>query len=290
MSEFSSLVQILMAGVTAGSIYALAALGFSLVFAVNGFLNLVQGEFVVLGGLVTISLTAALGMPVLPAALAAILVSCVVGFVLQRLALSPRRRLSADAALMVTIGAAFIVRGADMIVFGRDMLSLPSFSGEKPIAIGEIAISTQSLWILGALATTSVALWWFFNRTFSGKAMLACAASPTGAQLVGINLGCAATAAYVTSAGLGSIAGVVVAPLNFVSYDEGLAVGIKGFIAAMIGGIGSYPGAVVGGVMLGVIESLSAGYISSLFRDASAFLVLLVVLLLFPNGLLGQRR
>ncbi len=289
MAEITQLLQVLVAGLTSGSIYALVALGFSLIFAVSGYLNLIQGEFVVLGGLVTIALTDWLGMPLLPAVLLAVLVSALLGLILQQLTLSPKRRLSPDAALMVTLGGAFVARGGAMIIFGKDPLSLPSFSGERPIAVGDVVIATQSVWIVATLFLCSLGLWWAFSRTFAGKAMLACAQNPNGARLVGIDLSRVALLAFVVSATLGAVAGVVVAPLNFVSYDEGLAIGIKGFIAAVFGGLGSYPGAVIGGLVLGVGESLAAAFISSQFKDAIAFVGLLVMLVVRPGGLLGRR-
>lgn len=290
MSDWAQIAQVLIAGLTNGAIYALIALGFSLIFSVSGYLNLVQGEFVIIGGLVTIALTEWLGVPIIPAIVAAVGVAGIFGYLLQRLCLSPSRRLTPDAALIVTLGGAFIARGGAMVIFGKDPLALPSFSGERPVILGDVVIATQTFWILAALVLSAGLLSWFFNKTYTGKAMRACAQSPTGAALVGIDLKHMAVIAFVASALLGGVAGVVVAPLNFVSYDEGLAIGIKGFIAAIFGGLGSYPGAVLGGVILGLGESLGAAYLSSQFKDAIAFLALLVMLLIRPNGILGARR
>jgi branched-chain amino acid transport system permease protein len=290
MSDWAQIAQVLIAGLTNGAIYALIALGFSLIFSVSGYLNLVQGEFVVIGGLVTIALTEWLGLPLIPSIAAAVIVSGVFGYLLQRLCLSPTRRLTPDAALIVTLGGAFIARGGAMVIFGKDPLALPSFSGERPVIFGDVVIATQTFWILATLVLSTAMLWWFFNRTYTGKAMRACAQSPTGARLVGIDLKHMAGVTFVASALLGGVAGVVVAPLNFVSYDEGLAIGIKGFIAAIFGGLGSYPGALLGGLILGLGESLGAAYLSSQFKDAIAFVALLVVLLIRPNGILGARR
>ena len=290
MSFGAELAQVLIAALTNGAIYALIALGFSLVFSVSGYLNLVQGEFVIIGGLVTVALTEWMGVPLVVAVAAAVAVAGVFGFFLQRLSLSPARRLTPDAALIVTLRGAFIARSGAIVIFGKDPLALPSFSGERPVILGDVTIATQSFWILATLVASSVALWWFFNKTYTGKAMRACAQSPTGARLVGIDLKYMATITFVTSALLGGVAGVVVAPLNFVTYDEGLAIGIKGFIAAIFGGLGSYPGAVVGGLILGLGEALGAAYISSQFKEAIAFVALLLLLLLRPNGVLGARR
>ncbi len=283
--DLSEIGQVLAAGLTNGAIYALVALGFTLVFAVRGFLNLLQGEFVVLAGLLTVALSEWLGVPLLPSIALSIAICAALGALFERMTLSPTRRLSPDAAVMVTVGGAFTARGAAMVIFGRDPLSLPSFSGERPLVVADIAIATQSFWIFGTLVVTSLLLWWFFEKTYVGKAMQACAQNPTGAQLSGIDLKRVSVIAFVTSAVLGAIAGVVVAPLNFVTYDEGLGISITSFIAAALGGLGSYPGAVAGGLLLGLAESLSAAFISSEFKDVVSFVVLLVVLLFRPNGI-----
>ena len=290
MPDLTQIAQVVAAGLTNGSIYALVALGFSLVFAVGGFLNLAQGEFVIIGGLITIALFEGLGVPLPLAAAAAVVIAVVLGVVLQQLTLSPERQLSPDAALIVTLGAAFVARGGAMIVFGKDPQALSSFSGERPLHVGGVAIATQSLWIAGTLVAASAALWLFFKKTYAGKAMMACAQSPTGARLVGINLRHIALLSFATSAGLGALAGIVVAPLTFVSFDDGLAIAIKGFIAAVIGGLGSFPGAVAGGLFLGLVENLGAAFISSQYKDALAFLGLLLLLLFRPGGLFGAAR
>lgn len=287
---FANLAQVVAAGVSNGAIYALGALGFCLVYSVSRYLNLLQGEFIVGGGLVTVWLTQMHGWHVAPAALAAVAAVCVVGMAFHHLTLSPSRRLDADVALMVTFGGSYVLRGVSMVLFGKDSLSLASFSGEAPLFIGEVAISTQSIWIVATLLIASAALWTFFNRTLAGKAMLACAENPNGAQLVGIDLSSMSIRAYAVAGLIGAAAGVVAAPLTFVTYDGGLPLGLKGFIAAIFGGLGSYPGAVVGGIAVGLLEALAAGYISSEFKDAIAFGALLVLLLVRPQGLLGTHK
>jgi branched-chain amino acid transport system permease protein len=286
----ANLAQMIVAGLSNGAIYALVALGFCLVYSVNRYLNLLQGEFVVVGGLLTIWFTDVHGWNLIVAALAAVAISCVVGVLFQRLTLSPSRRLAPDVALMVTFGGAYVFRGVAMLLFGKDPLSLPSFSGEAPLFVGEVAISTQSIWIVAALLLASAVLWWFFNRTFTGKAMLACAENPNGAQLVGIDLRSLSTQAYAVAAAIGAIAGIVAGPLTFVTYDGGVSMALKGFIAAVFGGIGSYPGAVLGGILLGLLEAMATGYISSEFKDALAFGALLVMLLVRPHGILGAHK
>jgi branched-chain amino acid transport system permease protein len=237
-----------------------------------------QGEFVVLGGLVAIALSEA-DFP-LPIVLAgAVAATTALAVVVQSLVLSPKRNLSADAALIVTIGAALVARGIAMVTFGKDPLSLSAFSGERPIFFGPVPVSTQSLWITGTLLAASLALWCFFKFTYIGKAMIACAQSPTGARLVGINLSIVSLVTFATSAALGALAGAVVAPLTLITFDEGLNFGIKGFIAAVFGTLGNFPGAVGGGIALGLMESFVAGYISSQYRDGVSFCAVLLLLL-----------
>jgi branched-chain amino acid transport system permease protein len=285
-----NLLQVLSAGLGNGAMYALVALGFGLVYSVSRYLNLLQGEFVVLGGLITVWLSEVHHWHVALAAIAAVAATCVVGLVFQRLTLSPSRRLAPDVALMVTFGGVYVVRGIAMVLFGKDPVSLPSFSGEAPIMMGNVAVSTQTLWVIATLAVTSIALWAFFNRTVTGKAMLACAENPNGAQLVGIDLGSVATRTFVLAAMIGAAAGVVAAPLTSVSYDAGLSAALHGFIAAIFGGLGSYPGAVVGGLVVGVVEAIATGYVSSEFKDAVTFGALLLLLLVRPHGIFGHAR
>jgi branched-chain amino acid transport system permease protein len=286
--DMAQLGQIIIGGLTNGAVYALIALGFSLVFAVSGYVNLLQGEYVVLGGLIAISLSQYLEGALLIAVLVAIAATTAFAVFVQKLTLSPKRRLSPDSALIVTLGAAFVARGVAMVLFGKDSLSLPSFSGEAPIIFGQIALDTQSLWVFGTLVLTAALLWWFFSRTYIGKAMLACSESPIGARLVGIDLSYVSLIAFAMSAALGALAGAVAAPLTFMTYDEGLGFAIKGFIAAVFGMLGSFPGAVIGGLALGLIEASTAGYISSQFKDALAFCAVLVLLLVRPGGLAAR--
>jgi branched-chain amino acid transport system permease protein len=285
MAEF---LQISVAGISIGASYALVALGFCLVYSVSRILNLLQGEFMVVAALLAIWLIDQKGWPLLGSMLAAIAVACVLGMIFQQLTLSPARSLSPDEALMVTFGGAYVFRGICMVLFGKDSLSMQSFSGEAPLLVGDVAVSTQSLWVVFALVVVSACLWAFFRKTTVGKAMLACADNPAGAQLVGIDLRTMAIGAFVVAAAIGALAGMVSAPLTFMSYDSGLALTLKGFVAAVFGGIGSFPGAVIGGLLVGLLEAFSAGYVSSEFKEALAFSALLLLLLVRPNGLLGK--
>ena len=285
MSEF---VQFLFSGLTVGAVYALVALGFTLVYNASDVVNFAQGEFVMLGGMVTVFASAA-GVPLSLAALIAVGVAIIVGLLLYWCAIAPARGASAVTLIIITIGASIFLRGAAQIVFDKQFHKLPSFSGDVPINILGAAVQPQSFWVLGGTAVIVLALYLFLERTLLGKAVLATAANRLAAQLVGINTSTVMALAFGGSAAIGAVAGILVTPITLTSYDVGTLLALKGFAAAMLGGMGNPLGAVAGGLLLGLLESFGAGYISSTYKDAFAFLVILGVLFAAPQGLFGRR-
>ena len=285
MSEF---LQFTFSGLTVGAIYALVALGFTLIYNASDVLNFAQGEFVMLGGMVTVFATAA-GVPLPLAALMAVAVAVVVGLMLYWLAIAPARGASAVSLIIITIGASILLRGLAGLVWDKNLHALPAFSGDRPIALGGATIVPQSLWVIGVTLVVVAALWWFFNRTLHGKAMLATSHNRLAAQLVGISVRRVLLVSFGLSAALGALAGILIAPITFTAWDVGVMLGLKGFAAAILGGLGSGPGAVLGGLALGLLEALSAGYVSSAYKDVIAFGIMLAVLVLMPGGLLGRR-
>ena len=285
----SQTLQFIAGGLTAGSIYALVALGFSIVFLASRIINFAQGEFVMIGGMAATSLVA-LGLP-LPVAMAlAVAIAAVVGLLLEKLAIERASRADVTTLIIITIGASMLLRGIAQIVWGKGIRSLPPLSGDRPIGFGGATVLPQSLWVLGTMLAVVVALSWFFGHTRLGRAMLATAHNRFAAQLVGIDVRRVLFASFGLAAALGAIAGVLIAPIGFTSYDAGVMLGLKGFAAAMLGGLGSFQGAVVGGLLLGLLESLGAGFVSSAYKDAIAFIVLLAVLFVRPGGILGALR
>lgn len=284
----SDLLQFVFAGMTVGAIYALIALGFSLVYGASHLINFAQGEFVMLGGMGTV-FAAAAGLPLPLAALAAILLAVVTAVGLQRLAIAPARRAGIVGLIIVTIGASIFIRGLAGIVFDRNFHGLPGLSGDTPILLGGATLHPQTLWILGATALVALGLGLFFSRTFAGKAMLAAAWNPLAAELVGIDPARVVLWTFALAGGLGALAGFLVTPLSQTHFQIGVMLGLKGFSAAILGGLGSAPGAMLGGLCIGLAESLAAGYLSSAYKDAVAFVVILLVLLVRPSGLLGAR-
>ncbi len=284
----AELVQFLLSGLTVGAVYALVALGFTLIYNASDVVNFAQGEFVMLGGMVTVFAHAA-GVPLPLAALLAVLAAVVVGLLLHRLAIEPARGASAVTLIIITIGASIFLRGLAQIVFDKRLHALPAFSGEAPIHLLGAALPPQSLWVLGGAVAVFLGLWAFLERTLLGKAVLATAANRLAARLVGVDTTAILALAFGVSAGIGALAGILVAPITLTSADIGTLLALKGFAAAMLGGMGSPLGAVLGGLLLGLLEALGAGYVSSGYKDATAFLVILAVLFVMPQGLLGRR-
>ncbi|WP_116086859.1 branched-chain amino acid ABC transporter permease [Tropicimonas sp. IMCC34011] len=280
-------LQFVFSGLTVGAVYALVALGFTIIYNASDVVNFAQGEFVMLGGMITWFAHDA-GLPLWAAALIAIALTSLVGVALNKLAIEPARGAPVISIIIITIGASILIQGAAQLVFDKQIHRYPAFSGDAPIEVMGATILPQSIWvILGALAVF-VALWLFFTRTLMGKAVLATANNRLAAQLVGIDTGGIMTLSFALSAAIGALAGVLVTPITLVSYDVGVALALKGFAGAMLGGMGNPKGALVGGLVLGLLEALTAGYLSSQYKDAVAFIVILGVLFVMPQGLFGK--
>ncbi|MXN47334.1 branched-chain amino acid ABC transporter permease [Shinella kummerowiae] len=282
------LLQFLLSGITVGAVYALVALGFTIIYNASDVVNFAQGEFVMLGGMITFFAHAA-GLPLPLAALIAIIVTAAIGVALNKLAIEPARGAPVVSLIIITIGASIFIRGATQLVFDKQLHRFPAFSGDQPILIGGATILPQSLWVIAGALAVFVCLWLFFTRTLIGRAVLATANNRVAAQLVGINTKYVMTLSFAMSAAIGALAGVLVTPITLTSYDVGLALALKGFAAAMLGGMGNPKGALVGGLLLGVLEAMTAGYISSQYKDAAAFVVILAVLFAMPQGLFGRK-
>jgi branched-chain amino acid transport system permease protein len=281
-------LQFLLAGITIGAIYALVALGFSIIYNASQVINFAQGEFVMIGGMATVSLAGA-GWP-LPAAIAgAVLLAAAIGLALEKFAVDTARGAPVVTLIIITIGASILLRGIAALVWDKNVHALPAFSGDAPLAIGGATIVPQSLWVIGTTLGIVVLLGAFFGRTLLGKALLATSHNRVAAQLVGINVRHVLLASFGISAALGAIAGALVAPITFTSWDIGVMLGLKGFAAAILGGMGSGAGAVLGGLVLGIAEAMGAGDVSSAYKDAIAFIGILAVLFFLPGGLLGRR-
>ena len=288
ISFSSQLLQYVITGMTIGSIYAMVAIGFNIIYNVTEIINLAQGEFVMLGGLVMVFLHVTAGLPLVPAFGGTIVLVTLAGMLLDRLAIRPIRQPSVLTLIIATIAASIVIKGAAMLIWGKDPYDLPAFSGRTPILLGGASIQPQYLWVIGFLIVTAVALTFFFNKTIIGKAMSACADNADAARLVGINVQHMVLLSFALSAAIGAVAGLTMTPIALMEYDRGAMLAVKGFGAAILGGLGSFAGAILGGLILGLIESLGAGLLSSGYKDAYALIVLLIALFLRPSGIMGN--
>ncbi len=284
MSDF---LQFFFSGITSGAVYALVALGFTMVYNASQVINFAQGEFVMIGGMATVFLMAG-GLPMPLAIVCALLIAVAVGVALAKLAIQPARDADVVTLIIITIGASIFLRGLAEVVWDRNFHRLPAFTGEGVVRIGGAAVQIQSLWVVGGAAVVLLAVAWFFSRTLVGKGMLATAHNRLAAQLVGVNTRTVVALSFALAAFIGAFGGILVAPISQTYSTVGLLLGLKGFSAAILGGMGSGLGAVVGGLVLGLAEALTAGYISSAYKDAVAFVIILLVLFFMPSGLFGK--
>lgn len=282
----TDLLQLLFAGLSQGAVYALIAIGFVAIFTVSGVINLAQGEFAALAGLVAISARAS-GLPLVVAAVLAVVTVAVVAGVMERLTIAPVKRMTTLVSLILTLGVSTALKALMLLVYGPNAEGLEAITPGS-FTVAGVSIRYQDLWILAVAAVVSLAVYWFYDRTLTGKALRACAEQPVAARLVGISLGRASLLSFVIAGSVGAVAGVLASPVYFTSWESGLILGLKGFVAATLGGLVSVRGAVLGGLVLGVLETLTAGYISTGLRDAVAFLLLIVVLVVRPNGIFGR--
>ncbi len=285
LAEF---LQFLFSGLTVGAIYALVALGFSIIYNSSHVINFAQGEFVMIGGMATVFLMAG-GLPMPAAMLLAVCIAVCAGLALQKFAVAQSRGASVVTLIIITIGASIFLRGLASVVWDRNFHTLPSFSGDDPIHIAGATLTPQSLWVMGVTLVVAAVLFLFFSRTLLGKAMLATAHNKLAAQLVGINTRFILLLSFGLSAALGAIGGILVAPIAPTYFEGGVMLGLKGFSAAIVGGLGNGIGAIVGGLIVGIAEAMGAGYISSAYKDAFAFIIILLVLFFMPSGLFGVR-
>jgi branched-chain amino acid transport system permease protein len=285
---YQDLLQYIFSGLTSGAIYALIALGFCVVNNTMGIVNFVQVDFVSLGGMLMFSALFALGLPMVPGLLFAVAGVALVAMVVERFGLRPARTDNHLVLIFITVGLSIILRGIIKLVWGKNRMAVPPLTPDTPVNIMGASVLPQALWILLLTVLAIALLMFFFYRTSLGLCMRAVACNPSAAAVVGIPAGRVRLTSYAIAGALGGLAGVLVTPITTLNYDVGVLLGLKGFAAAILGGFGSFPGAIIGGLGLGLLESLSAGYISSAYKDVVAFVVLLLVLCVRPNGLMGR--
>lgn len=283
----ATLVHVVVSGLATGSIYALMGLALVIIYNATRTLNFAQGDMLMVSAFIGWTAYRGLGLPLWAAALVAIVASAALAYAIERLVI--RRAIAATHwdVLIITLGLSLMLRAAAGLIWTHDELPFPSFFDTRPIALGGVKLAPVSLGILGASLATMTVLWLVFTKTRLGRAMRAVAQNQNAARLMGISVERVYSMSWVLAAMVGAVAGVLVAPVIFLSSSMGLIV-INGFIAAVIGGFGSMPGAVLGGMVLGVIENLAPLYLPSGIRYSVPFLLLIAILVVRPAGLLGR--
>lgn len=282
------LLQFIFSGLTSGAIYALIALGFCVVHNTMGIVNFTQVDFVSLGGMLLYSALFSVGLSMPISLLAAVFGVSLMAMFVERVGIRPARSADPLVLIFLTIGLSIILRGVMVLLWGKNRMAVPSLTSDNPLRFLNAAIMPQTLWILALTAIAIALLAWFYRRTRLGLMMRAVATNPRAAAVVGLPLGRVRMLTFGLAGALGGLAGVLVTPITTLSHDVGVLLGLKGFAAAILGGFGSLPGAIIGGLGLGLLESLSSGYISSAYKDVCAFVILLLVLFVRPKGLMGR--
>ena len=284
-------IQTLIGGLLQGSVFAVVALGFSLIFRVTGAINLSQGAFCILGALAMYSFQISFAWPVVLAAIAAIAATAAAGACIGAAVFVPAlSRLPVSSMLILTAGLLTMLEGLSLVIWGSQPYALPPFSGEAPVSLLGVRLPTQGFWIAGAALAIIAGMWFLLMRTALGEALRACSENPTAARLMGIDVPRMTLFSFTLAALIAGIGGIVVAPILSFQFDTGRFFTISGFSAVAIGGLGSLVGAVAGGELLGAAEQLAAGYLSSLFADGIALALLILTLLVRPSGLFAARR
>jgi branched-chain amino acid transport system permease protein len=282
------LFQYLVAGITYGTIYAIVAIGFNIIYNTTGIINFAQGEFVMLGGMIGVTLHTFLPMPV--AIAGAVAATMLVGALIEMVFIRWLRRPSVLRLIIITIGLSIAIRELALLLWGEGVRALPYFTGTAvtSLSIGDVHISPQVIWVLGISAVMVAALNFFFARTLLGRQMRACACNREAAQLCGISAKNMVTLSFVLSAGIGALAGCVISPITYVQYDSGSSLALKGFTVAILGGLGNSMAAVVAGLLLGTLESFSIWVMPAAYKDVIAISILLLILFVRPSGLFGN--
>lgn len=280
--------QYLFAGITYGSIYAIVAIGFNIIYNTTGIINFAQGEFVMLGGMISISLLPY--MPLGVAIAAAVLITMLIGAVIEMVFIRWLHSPSVLRMIIITIGISILLRESALHIWGESIRSLPYFYGNEisTFSLGSVHISPQVVWVILACAVMMAGLSLFFKSTPIGREMRACAANRTAALLCGINTRNMVTLSFMLSAGIGALAGCVMSPITYTQYDSGTSLAIKGFTVAILGGLGNSMAAVAAGLLLGIIEAFSVSVVPLAFQDAISIAILLLILFVKPHGIFGS--
>ncbi|WP_456432050.1 branched-chain amino acid ABC transporter permease [Nitratifractor sp.] len=283
----TELFAFLLTGVTVGFVYALVGMGFTVIYNASGIINFAQGEFLMAGGMIAVFLSLK-GLPYPVVFVVAIVATALLGALLSKLARISKDR-SQESLIILTLGYAITLRGTAEVCFDKELHTLPPIFGEGHVSIMGATLSYQALLVIGASMLIVAGLWFFFRRTRTGKAMIAVSLDPDAARLMGIDLAKIWNLSFALAAAIAAAGGILLTPIASTNYEIGIMLGLKGFAAAITGGLANPFGAVAGGLVLGVAEALVAGYLSSEYKDAVAFVIMLAILFFRPDGLFGYR-
>jgi branched-chain amino acid transport system permease protein len=284
------LSQYIVAGITYGTIYAIVAIGFNIIYNATGIINFAQGEFVMLGGMIAVTLHHILPLPV--AIFASVMLTMIVGALIEIFFIRWLDKPSVLRMIIITIGLSILIREMALLIWGESVKALPYFTGTEvtSINIGGVFVSPQVLWLIGISAVMVALLNAFFNYTITGRQMRACSANREAARLCGINAKNMVTLSFMLSAGIGALGGCIVSPITYVQYDSGTPLAIKGFTVAILGGLGNSTAAVGAGMILGILESFSIWIMPAAYKDVISISILLIILFVRPSGLFGSRE
>jgi branched-chain amino acid transport system permease protein len=286
---FELFIQYLFAGISYGAIYAIVAIGFNIIYNTTGIINFAQGDFVMLGGMISISLLEFMPLPL--AIGVAVIITMIIGALIEMVFIRWLKSPSVLRMIIITIGLSILIREVALHIWGESVQTLPYFVGDEISSVNIFGahISPQVFWVLGTCSIMMMMLGVFFKTTSVGREMRACAANRTAAILCGINTKNMVTLSFVLSAAIGALAGCVMSPITYSQYDIGTGLAIKGFTVAILGGLGSSGGAVAAGILLGIIEAFSISVLPLAFQEAISIAILLIILFIRPQGLFGSK-
>ncbi|MDD6010385.1 MAG: branched-chain amino acid ABC transporter permease [Lachnospiraceae bacterium] len=277
-------------GLSLGSVYAIIALGYTMVYGIAKMLNFAHGDVIMVAGFVIYTLMNSLGVHPIAAVLISVVVCTVLGVTIEKIAYKPLRKATPLAVLITAIGVSYFLQNLALLIFGSDTKMFTSVVKVPQLKLGEITITGETVVTIIACIIIMVCLTLFIKKTKAGQAMLAVSEDKDAAELMGINVNATISLTFAIGSGLAAVAGALLcSQYTSLTPYTGAMPGIKAFVAAVFGGIGSIPGALIGGLLLGVIENLSKAYISSQMADAIVFSVLIIVLLVKPTGILGKK-
>ncbi len=286
--KIAEFLQFFINGIISGAVYALVAIGFNIIYSTTKIVNFAQGEFLMLGGVLEFVLLKG-GLPVGVSLLISVVAVGVIGALIHRVFVAHARNASELSLIIMTIGISIMLRGMVGVLLDRNAHPVKSFLPFQSVSVLGLTFSSQYLIVMAAVVVLAVFLYFYLKRTMSGKIMRGVSMNPLAARLFGIDVEMVQMGSFAISGFIGALAGAVIAPISFVQYDIGVMFGLKGFAACVVGGFGNNYGAVVGGLIIGVAESLAAGYISSSYKDLVAFVIMILVLFIKPSGIFSSK-